>query len=443
MNSMNRWNERNANPKIVLINPSTSRWKLYYWYFLFGSKEAPLGLLYIASYLESNNYSVEILDGDKIGERNLFRKIKEINPDIIGITSTTFSFNKVRKIVKAIRGIRNNSLIILGGSHSSALPNYSLELIPELDGCVVGEGEETMLEIVSGFDVKQIKGLVWKNEEEIIITNSNRASEINLDKYKINFNLLKEFPKKYSPSFQSRKRNSTALVVSRGCPYSCSFCASQVIHGKNLRKHSVNYVFELMKSFFRNYAVTNFYFHDDYFTLDISWLKSFCEMLIESNCRFTWSCATRIELLTDEVLMLMKKSGCIQIGIGVESGSDEVLSFLNKKIYSQRMLETIRKINTIGIYVKGYFIIGTPQEKISELISSIKMIFKVSFQHVQILYFTPLPGSKSFIDSPIAPDKWNKLNLLYPVYDSIFRRLFLRIVEFIFYMLAYLRSLTA
>lgn len=433
-----RWQRSNSNPKIILINPKINSWKLYYWYLFLGSKEPPLGLLYVASYLEKNLFDVKIIDGEKSNFNNLIKKINEIKPDIVGITCTTFSFYNAKKIILEIRKNHQDTLIILGGSHASSLPELSLELIPELDGCIVGDGEEPFLEIAAGKEVENINGLFWRNGKGKIIRNPERIAEKNIDKYNLNWNLIEHFPARYSPSFQSRKGNtSVALVVSRGCPYICSFCASNAIHGRSLRKHSVDFVIELMNHLSEKYGFTNFYFHDDHFTVDTKWLKEFCAKLIENKYGFTWACATRVESLSNEILDLMKKSGCTQVGVGVESGSDEMLSKMNKHIYAEKLIQSIERINRCGINVKGYFIIGIPGEKFSDLLSSFKMIFKVEFQHIQILYFTPLPGSSSYYDSPVAPNKWNKLNLLYPIYGNFINRIALRSIEILLYFSAY------
>ena len=258
---MNRFKNLPERPITVLIRPPISRWQLYKWYSPFGSREPSLGLLYIASYVQSKGYEVNILDGEKLGNRELYRRIQSVNPDLIGITSTTFSFFNTSDLVERLRLQFPDSLILLGGSHASALPEKSMKMVPGLDGIVVGEGEETVLEIIQKVETKKIKGLIWRDSSSTkVVVNSVREPSADLDKFKLNWKLLEKFPKKYLPPLQSSKRNSTSLVVSRGCGYNCSFCASTNLWGTVIRFHTPEYVVNMMIELEQEYGITDFYF---------------------------------------------------------------------------------------------------------------------------------------------------------------------------------------
>ena len=127
---LNRFTEIPENPVTVLVRPPINRWKLYKWYAPLGSREPSYGLLYIASYIHTNGYEVYILDGESLDKLEFVRRIKLLKPDVIGITSTTFSFNSASTVAKQLRSQFPNSLILLGGSHASALSNDSLLRIP-------------------------------------------------------------------------------------------------------------------------------------------------------------------------------------------------------------------------------------------------------------------------------------------------------------------------
>ena len=230
---MSRWQADKRLKKVVLIRPPTNRWKLYRWYRPLGSREPPLGLLYIATYLKENGFDVTILDGEKLHRKNILAELKAISPEIVGVTSTTFSFFQAARLVKDSREILPSACLLMGGAHTSALPEDVLKRIPELDCCVFGEGEETLMEIASGRPADTIKGLVWRDDNEKIIHNPKRPLTENLDRYNLDWDLLTNFPVDYQPSWQSRMRKpAVSIMASRGCPFSCTFCSGASIHGQ-------------------------------------------------------------------------------------------------------------------------------------------------------------------------------------------------------------------
>jgi len=434
----NRWENRKANPKIILINPPVNYWKLYKWYMFFTSREFPLGLLYIASYLFDNKFSAKIIDAEKVGLKKSLKIISEIEPDIIGVTVTTFSFWTVNGLINKIRKSLPETLIVIGGSHPSALPEESMKLTPELDGCIVGNGEETMLRIVQGEKAESIPGLVWRGNEQKIFSNPIITQYVeHLDNYNLNWSLLDGFPEKYFPSVQSRSRNSTALVVSRGCYYACSFCATNSVHTRKIRQHSPRYVVSMMEYLSSNYKIDDFYFHDDYFAANVHWLKEFCCLLIDKSLNITWSCASRVEPLKKDILILMYQSGCRQIGIGIENGEDEILKSLNKKISTKKLYRNINLIKQNFIDVKGYIIIGNRDETYKSLLKTISFVLSLPLSHIQILYFTPLPGSPVYDSQKVNPKEWKRMNLLNPSKAAGLSFLFLRATEFFIYFSFY------
>jgi radical SAM superfamily enzyme YgiQ (UPF0313 family) len=437
---LNRFKNLPDRPVTVLIRPPISRWKLYKWYSPFGSHEPTLGLLYIASYLQLNGYEVHILDGELLDRQELDGALKSIKPDIIGITTTTFSFFSAAFLASQLRYQLPDCLILLGGSHASALPVDSLIKISHLDGIIVGEGEETILEIVKKRDTEQIEGLVWKeNPESQIITNKPREPVTNLDKYKLNWNLLNGFPKRYSPPFQSKRKSSASLVVSRGCFYDCSFCSGALLWGKKIRYHSPEYVVNLMAELKLSYSITDFYFHDDYFPAHPLWIKRFCNLLIEQKRYFSWSCASRVEVLNDEILNLMKKSGCRQIGIGVESASQSILDKVSKGISIPALRDGLNRISLANIDIKGFFILDAPGESILDLYKTLKLILASKFSDIQLNYYAPLPGSSDYYVYNPSDKLWDRMSLQHCLGYAKISPVLYPFIEVSFYIVSYLK----
>lgn len=437
---MNRFLSLPDRPVTVLIRPPINRWKLYKWYAPFGSREPSFGLLYIASYIQTNGHEVHIVDGELLKKQEFYDKIKSLKPNIIGITTTTFSFLSVSVLANELRTQYPKTLLLIGGSHPSALPMDSMKKITCLDGVIVGEGEETILEIIQRRNTEQIEGLVWREKiESLIITNKSREPIDNLDRYKFNWKLLQDFPKKYLPPLQSRKKNSTALVVSRGCSYDCSFCTATQLRGKKIRFHSPDYVINMMSELKREYGISDFYFHDDYFPVHPNWIKQFCTILIEQRNDFSWSCASRIETLSNEILYLMKKSGCRQIGVGVESASQDVLNKIAKNISIPALMDGLNRISLAKIDIKGYFILDTPGETFTDLYRTITFILKNKFSEIQFNYYAPLPGSRDYYKYNPSEKLWPQMSLQHSLGYSGHSPILYLFIEFGFYIISYLK----
>lgn len=434
-----RWYESAKARRVVLIRPPVSRWRLYKWYSLFGSREAPLGLVYLASYLQHQGIRVTLLDGERVAKKSLLIALKDLKPDLVGLTSTTFSFFPAADLIEDIRRLLPDALIIMGGPHVSSLPVDSLQRVPELDGCVVGEGEETLLEIAQGHPASDISGLVWRDSiDRQIRMNQGRALCTDLDRYSLDWSLLDLFPSGYQLGWQDTGRHGAAsIVASRGCSYSCSFCACWTIHGRAKRSHSPAYVIGMMENLQRSEEVTNFYFRDDNFTQDRRWLREFCDLLRAKNLPIRWSCSSRTDLLDDPTLKLMQESGCFQIGVGIESGSERVLKWMNKQASPEDLENGVRRIQQAGIQTKVFLIIGTPEEQFSDLISSVRLLGRLNVDNVQMLYFTPLPGSDDFLRYPVPANLWSSMNLLNPVIKPGLPVTLLRFIELLSYSFCY------
>jgi radical SAM superfamily enzyme YgiQ (UPF0313 family) len=398
------------------MRPAISKLRLYKWYWMFGSNEPPLGLLYLASYLDAHGIEVLILDGERMGRRTLLQRLGEFAPDVVGVTSTTFSFFEAADLLKAIRVALPCVRTVMGGPHVTPLAEDSLARVPELDACVIGEGEHALCELAMGSPLASIAGIVWRDPDGVVRRNATRKVPDNLDEYPLRWELLEGFPHSYGPAYQSaRGRSPVSLMASRGCPFPCTFCAGPVALGKRRRAHSPARVVEMMSECNSRFGTSHFYFHDDHFTLDRPWLAEFCEEALRAPAQLRWSCASRLEPLDTAMLARMAAAGCYQIGLGGESGSTEVLRRLDKRLTTTRLEAGVRRIQEAGIEVKLYLIIGTPGETDADRRRTLAFTSLLGVNHVQVLYFTPLPGSPSWRQHAVDSKLWRQMNLLNPM----------------------------
>jgi|GEM_PF-4607519 len=185
------------------------------------------------------------------------------------------------------------------------------------------------------------------------------------------------------------------------------------------------------------FNIEDFYFHDDYLPVYPDWMRKFCTGLQNAKEPFTWSCVSRVETLSKEILFLMKNSGCRQIAVGIESGSQKVLDILSKRIKIEKLIEGLNRIKDAGINIKALFILDTPGETISDNFKTLNLISSNNFSHVQFNFYNPLPGSRDYKQYNETEHNWEKMNLRCSLgYSMINHRLF-PLIELIFYLIAY------
>jgi anaerobic magnesium-protoporphyrin IX monomethyl ester cyclase len=342
--------------KILLINPPSG----------IENPLLPLGLAYIAAVLEKNNIPVDVLDADalRMTNKDIEKTILELKPEIIGITMMTATFYISQKIIKLIKEVLPESLIIAGGAHPSSLPKQTLKSIPEIDIIVREEGEITFLELIKALKEKKplnnVKGICYKENKDIVCTPPQSPIE-NLDS--IPFPLREKFPlEKYKthPPY-GRKNPYMHLITSRGCPFNCAFC-SKAVFGKRLRTRSAKNVVDEVEYLVEKYGVKEIKFYDDDFTIDMKRAEEICQEIIKRKINIVWSCTTRVNLINESLLKIMKKSGCWLISYGVESASQELLNSIRKGITIKQIKQAFSWTRKAGIRTLAYFMVGLPGE---------------------------------------------------------------------------------
>lgn len=383
---------------IVLISPPV---KLSSWEATLGSRLPPLGLLSLASYLKRQNISVSILDATNINinYQGILAYLKKSSPNFVGISSTTPMISYAHDLAKAVKSSFPGILVIIGGPHISALPEDTLRRYSAFDVGVIGEGEETLLDIIQNNGASRvIPGIIFRDGEKIIKT-PYREYIKNLDILPFPaYNLLDKFPDYYKPTPNNYlKLPIIPIVTSRGCPFKCTFC-TQSVFGSRYRSHSIEYLISHLEYLKRIYDVREVCFYDDLFLLDESKLYKFLEAKDRKQLDFSWSCEGRVGQFSQEMLRDMRKGECWQISYGVESGSQTMLDYFNKNIKVSQIKETFEQTKRAGIMTRAYLIVGAPPEDKSTLNETKRMISNVKPDEIHISFFTPFPGSKSYED---------------------------------------------
>ena len=359
--------------KLVLVNAGKD--------YEFGFHE-PLHLLVLAAYAKKLGHEVAI--ADQIAGENVFKKIKELNPDFVGITGTTAVIADSYEIADWCR--KNNYKTILGGVHVSVMPEEGLN---HADYVVVGEGEKALVKILDG---KTKEGIV----KEDYIKNLDELPKINRDLVNIDYY---QKAKDRSPGshlhFVPPKTRINSIFAIRGCPYRCIFCHNSW-RGLPLRMNSVKRVIEEMKELEDKYKSQAIFFMDDDFLFSKSRAEEFCDLYKKQGLKLIWGCQARVTSpgLNKETLEKLKQVNCKQITFGFESGNQRILSLLkNNTTTVEQNQKAIDLVREVGILVTGSFMIGNPSETKKEIEDTKNFIIKNNLI-AGVGITTPYPGTK-------------------------------------------------
>ncbi len=356
----------------------------------------PIGLLYIASYIRKCNPSLNIKIYDfQVEEENFQDFLKKFKPDIVGITCQSALVYSTLKIAEDIKKIDQKIKVIVGGVHASIRPQDILNS-ENVDLIVKGEGEETFLEICNNKSLKKIKGISYKSKLGETIHNPERPINYNLDNYPMPALDLVPIEKyKTSPDIKTGTRLGI-LLTSRGCPYSCIFCANKVLTKRKYRARSVKSVVEEIEYYIKNYDIDQLVIMDDNFVVNKQQTIRLCEEFIKRGYpkKFKWWAQARVDCLDEEVLKIMKKAGCSILSLGLESGNQRLLNLINKGITLQQVVNNVKLVKKAGINSRASFILGLPTETKEESLQTIKFAYSLPLDQVRFSIATPFPGTK-------------------------------------------------
>ena len=352
-----------------------------------------LGILYIASVLKMHGYEVKVIDMlvEDFTVKNFINEVKDFNPDVVGVSIFTEAFDNAVEIIKLIKKNCTNVKIVAGGPHVTFEVENTLKNVIDIDYIIRYEGEFPFLLLLEHlnfpeeFPIDKVKGLVYR-ENESIKYNELHGYIHNLDALPFaSIGLIKV--EKYKEVF--------ALITSRGCPGDCVYCCSKAMAGNRYRYRSAENV---ISEVYYLYGKTNqnlFEIYDDTFTVDKSRVERFCGLLKEINLPLIWRCQSRADILSYELIDMLRESNCKYIHIGIESGSQIVLDNIGKKINLQNALEKIRYANKKGAYIFCSFIVGHHCDTKETIESTLKLIKELKAEGIDVgvAACTPYPGT--------------------------------------------------
>jgi radical SAM superfamily enzyme YgiQ (UPF0313 family) len=406
--------------KILLINPFGSNW-------VEGREDntgaairmAPIGILSIAAYLAEKGHAVEVHDCrgavSRVGAEDVLARVRSFTPDMVGFTAVTSGFLNAYRLTEEIKGEIPRITIVFGGVHVSALRGKILESYPAIDFLVTGEGEKSMAELASGAKPGAIQGLVYREGTEIK-DNGLRTDLCELDSLPFPaYHKLEGFPGGFEAAlFNYPSSPSATIISSRGCPYQCSYC-DRSVYRRSFRSNSAEYLYEHMAFLKKEFGVRHIFFYDDLFTFNRERIETFCGLLQKKPLRMTFNCAVRVGHIDDELLAMLKASGCWMVSLGIESGAPEILARHKTKVDFNEMKTTVKRIQKSGLRAKGLFMMGLPGETEETIRMTTDFIDTLELDDMNMTKFTPFPGSpiyQTIHDEGAFEEKWELMNCL-------------------------------
>jgi anaerobic magnesium-protoporphyrin IX monomethyl ester cyclase len=358
----------------------------------------PLGLLYLAGYLEKNSgHEISVLDAqvEELSYAQLKQRIELVSPDLVGISSMTMTLIDVIKTAKIAKE-STGAAIVLGGPHVHLFPQETMSS-DWVDYLVLGEGEITFEKLLRNMDnlenLEKTPGIVFRRDGKAINTGPPALID---DLDALPFPARHLVPYKRYTSLLSKGGLVTTIITSRGCPYRCSFCDRPVL-GKNFRARSPeNVVDEIQQCV--EMGISEFLVYDDTFTIDKKRVLEICRQIVERNLKIGWDIRARVNTVDEEMIIALREAGCVGIHYGVEAGTEKVLKELNKGITIDEAKKVFKLTKKHGIDVLAYFMIGNPSETREDILTTFRVakMLKPDFIHMTIL--TPFPGTAVYLD---------------------------------------------
>jgi radical SAM superfamily enzyme YgiQ (UPF0313 family) len=350
-----------------------------------------LGFGSMAHQLEQEGHRVEILDSPTLGLRlpDLKGFVEKDPPDVVGITSTTPSFSEACRVAKAVKGWNPECVVVMGGPHAS-FEDLSTLKNPFVDVVVRGEGELTIRELCESLQedesLANVSGVTYR-EGGVVKRNPDRPVIEDLDSLYVSYHKLP------MDRYRFEGKSYATIVSSRGCPFACIFCSSSSLHGKMWRCQSAGRVVREIQFLVSEYGVRLIEFLDDLFTLDQRRVEGICNLLIKEGMDVRWFCSSRVDTITRELMLRMRRAGCIGIYLGVESGCQRVLNILKKGTKLEQAVRVISGAREAGIETVATFILGIPGETLDDVRQTIAFARKLKPDYTQFTYCTPYPGT--------------------------------------------------
>lgn len=364
----------------------------------------PFFLGYATSLLRDHGFSVRLVDGiaEHIDDDEFFKRVREFQPDVVVLEVSTSSFNKdVQDLHRIRRELGPEPKVIFCGLHREMADPKFLAGLPELDYCLLGEYETTLLALVEALrDGKSVEGM-----PALASRRADGSVSVNAA-----YNLLEDLDSLPWPARDllpmERYRDlpggipapSLQLIASRGCPFGCIYCAwPQLMYGSNLyRTRDPKNVADEIEDCVRRFGFKSFYFDDDTFNIGKPRIMALAAEIGARKLNLPWAIMARADTMDREMLQALKDAGLVALKYGVESGSQDILKHVSKGLDLAKVRETVAFTRELGIAYHLTFMFGLPGETRETAHKTIELALELDPDTVQFSLATPFPGSRFY-----------------------------------------------
>jgi len=388
--------------RILLINPPYTNFE--------GMAESaghmmPLSLGYLASYARKclKDLSFNILDAEALGlnYEGIKKEITYFAPDIVGITTPTPAVNHVYHISKIIKDYNKDTYVVLGGIHPTVMPERTLKEHSPFDFLVIGEGEESFVSLLKSIkddlsEIKNVGGVYYRQNGKIFYNGKqNFINDLDLipfparDLYSLDLY-------RSAPTKKLSDENATPILTSRGCPYSCKHCPSEIIWARSIRYRSADNVIKEIEECVHKYNLKEFNFFDDTFTINKKRVIEVCNKLEDKKLDISWICNSRTNTIDDEMVVNMRNAGCKKISFGLESGNQQILNLMKKQTTVDMGRKAVKIVRKHRIPVHASFMLGNVGETENSVRETIHFAKNLGLDNATFFLTTPFPGTELY-----------------------------------------------
>lgn len=353
----------------------------------------PLGLCAMAAVLEQDGHEVKIMDCpvNNYGVNDVINEVEQFVPAVVGIAAITSLIDVTASLCSNIKDKFPEVTVILGGPHPTTVPD-DVAKSTNADIIISGEADNIICDVVKDIGAYKEKRVIFAGKVKNIDDLPFPARHLlDMEKYTSLPNTYKTSPHVFH------------VMTTRGCPYTCTFCGDAI---SGFRQRSVEKAIEELKLLRQQYKIKEVAFWDDVFTMNKQWVYKFCEEVKKLDFKLVWSCYTRLDLVDELLAKAMKEAGCWNIFFGIESGSDELLKNITKRMTVEQMREKVRMVQKAGIEIRGSFMLGLPGETPELARQTIKFAIELDPDYAQFSITTPYPGTQLWH----TYEKWGTLD---------------------------------
>jgi len=363
----------------------------------------PLGILYISSWLKLHKIDCQIFD-TTFSSKTAFKDFLVLNkPAIVAFYVNLMTKLNILEIIQFIKSEPTlvNTKIILGGPEVTHSKERFLKY--GADFIVIGEGEETVLELVRTIHHKTIdfeslsvvSGISFLDKNNGIYSTQEREKLKDLDQLPIPDREAIDLQLYLDTWKKHHGQNSVSISTMRGCPYTCKWC-SRAVYGLSYRRRSPEKVVEEILHIKNTYQPDALWFVDDVFTISHKWLSNFADLLVERDAIVPFECITRADRLNEEVIRILKKAGCFRVWIGAESGSQRIIDAMDRRVKVGQVRAMIQMAKKYGIQAGTFIMLGYPGETETDIEETIHhlQISDPDFYTITLAY--PIKGTEMF-----------------------------------------------